>query len=218
MTRSAARLLDRGYKRVLFVLLAGLMGGMCGILAFRIDERLPRAPQGSWKQLPQPPARLTGFVGNTPMSALGGTIYAATADGTLYAFALGGESEEWSQVSAVPTPPPADSYWAGTCPEGDGLLEGSIRTPQAPGRVVDSYAVRYCGPDYQNDVFFILLEDGSVWEWNQFWSGMGQFYGRIIGHAVWCWGGTGLSLLAAAVVVFWAVRRSRPTAGAVERG
>ena len=192
MARPTSRLLDRGYKKALFVLSAGLfvllaslLGMAIGVFAFRAYDRLPH---GSWQQLPQPPATLTGFVASTPMGVFGGEIYASTADGTLYAYGLEGTSGEWSKRDALPPPPSEESYWSGACPEGLYKPEGSIRKPRTPGSVVDGHETRYCGPDYTNDVFFVLLDDGSVWVWNRFWAGRGQFYGTVI------WGFIGLIL------------------------
>jgi hypothetical protein len=208
----ASKLLDRGYKRALFVLLAALLGIALGVLAFRLYARLPRGPSGSWQQLPQPPAELTGLVTATPMSALmTGEIYATTADGTLYAYVCQGDGCAWAGRDALPPPPDEDSYWSGHCAGGNDLPEGLADTPTLPGRVVDSYGRRYCGPDYSNDLYVILLDDGTVWQWNRFWSGMGEFYGRIIGTACGGCGGLILGLVVGIVVIIVAARRSRST-------
>jgi hypothetical protein len=205
----ASKLLDRGYKRVLFVLFAGVVGIALGVLAFKIYAGLPRGPRDSWQQLPQPPARLTRLVTATPWSALMvGEIYANTADGTVYAYVCQGDGCAWAQRDVLP-PPPGEDYWSGHCAEGNDLPEGLADAPTLPGQVIDSYASRYCGPDYTNDLVVILLEDGSVWQWNRFEPGMGRFYGRILGTI--CGGGLIVGLVVGIVVVWLAARRSRPS-------
>jgi hypothetical protein len=46
------------------------------------------------------------------------------------------------------------------CGEPDSL------TPIVPGKVVNALAVRECGIDGYWDVHFIILGDGSIWEWS----------------------------------------------------
>lgn len=134
------------------------------ILAITLYNLLP---EGDWRELEKPPERLTQFVTNTPLHFFGGEIYASTADGTLYATTCDGDVCGWEKKEVLPPPADKSSYWSGFCVD-DSKPKGIILKPSTPGNVIDSYETRYCGPDYVNNIFFILLDDGSVWVWNKF--------------------------------------------------
>jgi hypothetical protein len=208
MTRPTLRLLDRGYKKVLLVLVAGLLGSGLGFLALVVNSRLP---SGSWQQQPQPPVTLTHFVGDAPMSYIHG-VCASTADGTFYALSCHGEGCAWSRQDALF--PPTQESWEGRCYEGLDKPDESIVKPKAPGRVVDTHATRYCWIDGFNDDYYILLDDGSVWFWTYGQRPMGEIFKRVL--TVVCpaccgVGGLILGLLVVIVVPRVVARRSRST-------
>jgi hypothetical protein len=212
MKRRALRLLDRRYKKVLFVLLAGLLGAALGFSAWCLQSNRS-TPLGLWQKQPRPPVRLTHFAAATPMSYIQG-LYAGAADGTLYALLCDEYHMHcaWSSQDVLPSPP--QGSWEGCCPEGLEAPDGSVAKPRAPGPVVDTYAVRYCrGDNSYLDYHYVMLEDGSIWLWRS---------GRVLGSPdfsqlyLWttcCSGACGLTLglVVVVVAVKVAARRSRPT-------
>ena len=197
------RLLDQGYKRTLFVLLAGLVGMAIALL---IPEVSSGPPSGSWQELPQPPVKLTRLVADIPMTYGEGELYANTADGTLYALPWHDPAGAWSKRDGLAKPQAKPGN--GLCPEGYTVLAEPAGGPKAPGTVVDSYATGYCGPDGGVDIYFALLEDGSVWLLKSGYSGIAHSFGLLI---MACCGLVGLivGLLAGFVLVRIATRRSR---------
>jgi len=193
--------LDRGYKRALFVLLAGLLGMAIALL---IPAAYGGRPSGSWQRLAQSPVKLTRLVADIPMSYGAGELYANTADGTLYALPWHDPAGAWSKRDAVA--PPQAKPAQGLCPEGYTAPEPPSK-PKTPGVVVDSYATGYCGPDGGIDVYFVLLEDGSIWVLESSFSGIAYSFGLLI---MACCGLVGLivGLLAGYVLVRIATRRS----------
>ena len=198
----AARLLDQGYKRALFVLLAGLLGMAIALL---VSAASGGRPSGSWQQLALPPVKLTRLVADIPMAYGEGELYANTADGTLYALPWRDPAGAWSKQDLIASPQAKPAQ--GLCPEGYTAPEFPSK-PKTPGVVVDSYATGYCGPDGGIDVYFVLLEDGSVWVLKLGYLGIAYSFGLLI---MACCGLVGLmvGLLAGFVLVRIATRRSR---------
>jgi hypothetical protein len=67
-------------------------------------------------------------------------------------------------------------------------------TPLVPGRVIDTLSLRDCGVDGYVDIHFILLDDGTVWQWLNFQGGYGSELEPIILGAVGAIAGAGFSL------------------------
>lgn len=162
---------------VLVFVAAGILGLILTAVLFFLDTLLPR---GNWEPLETPPEPLVRFVANTPIHFFGGEIYASTAEGTLYAYGCDGNACTWDRREELPPPPDPSSYWSGTCAGGN-TPSGFILKPLPPGRVIASHATRYCGPDYETDTFFILLQDGSVWSWSKFSSALGYMVAFLAG-------------------------------------
>lgn len=208
-------LLDRGYKRVLFVVAAGLLGSGLGLLVLLVLVQpwigsWREQPVSPWKKLPQPPVPLSHFVADAYENTLDGQVYASTADGTLYALDCSGKRCVWSKREAIPPPTDAGESW---CLDLD--TEDRPRgMPTALGRVMDTYAWRNCVHDFWIDSHYILLDDGSVWVWESY----EYLRFRIFDEKLWkvmrvsCCGGSGLvlGLLLAFVVLYVASKRSRP--------
>lgn len=195
MTNLATKLFDRGYKRILFVLLVGLLGSG---LAYVFLQARARQPVGSWEQQPQPPVPLTQFVKDVDTPSAEGEVYATAADGTLYALACSAGGCAWDQRDVLPSPDQDLYDW---CPEISDEADESIRIPAAPGRVVDSHATRYCGVDYWVDSRFVLLDDGSVWEWGWTSAGIAGFYAKLIRGLLMAGCGVGGLILGVVVIV-----------------
>jgi hypothetical protein len=204
-----SRLLDRRYKRILFVLLAGILGMVISCLAV---AAFGRTTYGSWQQLPQPPVSLDHFVAGRLTDASQGEIVAATADGTLYALPCPDLSCQWSKRDGLP--PVVGESQPGLCPQGSGPdAEVVANKPKVPGRVVDGYETRYCRTSYDNtDLHYVLLEDGSVWVWEWAEHGRSGYYANVTKWlAMVIFGAIGVivGLLAGIIVVVLAIRRSR---------
>ncbi len=203
------RSLDRGYKRVLLVVVGGLLGSGLGLLVLLVLVQRPQQPVGSWEKLPQPPVPLIRFVADPYEPSLDGQVYASTADGALYALDCSGESCAWSEREAIPPPADAEESWCLDLDTQDGVLA----MPMAPGRVMDTYAWRECVHDFWIDSHYILLDDGSVWVWESY----EYLRFRLFDEKVWrvirvscCGGGgLGLGLLLASVVLYVMTKRSR---------
>ena len=194
MKRPAFRLLDQRYKRVLFVLVVGLVG--CGLGFLLTADGGPKA--GQWVKETQPPVKLTHFASDTPMSYIDG-VYAATADGTLYALLREGGEWAWSRQKALPTSP--GESWEARCPEGLEEPDESVSLPRAPGPAVDTYDVRYCWGVGTENRFYVLLEDGSVWSTGYGEGGIGASFGSLLAVACPACSGVGGLILGLLVVI-----------------
>ncbi len=61
--------------------------------------------------------------------------------------------------------------------------EPNPHTPLVPGRVVDSWAYRDCGADGFVDEHFVALDDGTIWEWDNYQGGIG-FFSTLLFYAI----------------------------------
>jgi hypothetical protein len=171
ISRSVKKPLGVWWKVLAITVLLLLVGCSLGLASSYVLELIPTS---NWKQLERSPEPLAELVTTLPINVLSGGIYGRTAAGTLYLYSCSGTCG-WTKADQLPSPPDKTDYWSGTCPSGLQEPDRFVLKPLAPGRVIDSYATRYCGPDYLVDTYFILLDDGSLWSWGNFGSGMDSF-------------------------------------------
>lgn len=155
------------WKAILAMVLLLVIGTGLGFASAYVHEYLPAF---NWTQIEQSPEPLAELVTTLPVGLFSGGVYGRTASGSLYLHSCYWGTCGWSKVDQLPVDTDREGYWSGKC--SPALQEPNRFTlkPPAPGKVISSFATRYCGPDYHMDTFFILLNDGSVWSWQTFWS------------------------------------------------
>lgn len=138
---------------------AGFLAGTLLYFAFRFAEgRSVYLPLGRWKRVTVAPSKPVGLVAYRDRN-----LFIKTPDGTLYA--CGTDVESCLRTDGV-----SEKEKQRFCGE-----PGSL-TPFAPGKIVKALAVRICYPDAYSDIHFILLENGSIWTWDRWWSGNEQSF------------------------------------------
>ena len=167
VSRFAKKPLGAWWKIPLVTILLLVLGCGLGLASSYVPELMPTS---DWTQLERSPEPLADLVTTLPINMLSGGIYGRTAAGRLYLHSCAGGRCGWSAVDQLPPPPDKNDYWSGTCHTGSQKPDRFVLEPPAPGKVIDSYATRYCGPDYDMDTYFVLLDDGSLWSWGTFWS------------------------------------------------
>lgn len=202
MSTSTPRRKPSWLWKVLVTLAGGILGLVIGPLLFLAYMRLP---QGSWQELPSPPERIAHLVTSTPIGLWGGEVYATTADGALYAWVCEWGKCTWASRDTLPPPPDPEDYWSGPCPDGSDKPDEKSHQPRLPGRVAERYATRYCGPDYSLDVFYLLLDDSSLWSWERMNGGHGMAVGIYLSALV----GAACGLVIGLVVALVVLRRPR---------
>jgi hypothetical protein len=118
-------------------------------------------------QLLESPVKFTHIVnGNT------GTVWAQSADGTLYVRNLNCTWEKcdfWTETDAVPEDalsPNEGVSIRNICNfESGDVIEGSVKPKKQPGNVVECVLAR--GAMYETSwiVYYALLDDGTIWNW-----------------------------------------------------
>jgi hypothetical protein len=102
-----------------------------------------------WQQIAEPPENAIKL-----LAYQGGILYIRAASGNLFAY--GTSDSKWKSVGQVN--PQASSY------------ECNLRqfsTPRPPGRIVSQLETHPCVEDATSQVNHILLEDGSIWKWEE---------------------------------------------------
>ena len=155
------------WKAILAMVLLLVIGAGLGCATSYVHEYLPAY---YWTQLEQSPETLTELVTTLPVGLLSGGVYGRTASGSLYLHSCYWGTCGWSKEDQLPIAIDQEGYWSGKCSPTLQEPNRFALKPPAPGRVRSSFVTRYCGPDYHMDTFFILLNDGSVWSWQTFWS------------------------------------------------
>jgi len=155
------------WKVLVVGLVLVLLGSGLGWASSYVPEWLPT---GGWTRHEQPPEPLAELVTSLPINVLSGGVYARTAAGSLYLHSCAWGTCGWTKADALPAPSDKGDYWSGTCYGVSQEPNRFVLKPPPPGKVIDTYATRYCGPDYRMDTYFVLLEDSSLWSWGTFWS------------------------------------------------
>lgn len=161
-------------------ILVWTLATVAGFFAFQLISSLPK---GVWEQCPGPPEKATEILGDYGASGL----FVSTESGTLYAWTYQG----WNRAASLPT---QREKSVADC---SGPQEGPLFYPLPPGRVVSSRVVDLCGPDYSRHTKYIVLNDGTIWEWSRS-SGV---YGEMLAFICSLGGGILIGVAAARAVI-----------------
>jgi len=154
------------HKAVRVVELMGIGGFLLGFPQYELNARIPPI---YWQQLEKPPERLVRFVDYQQLDP--GTIYAETESGMLYAREwIGAGLFEWrkhDELAPLEYMSPrwtthSWSYGKAELPDDD-LAPRLLWKPKPPGYVVSECAIRRCYEWECQELYYVLLADGSVW-------------------------------------------------------
>jgi len=155
-----------------------ILGCIAGIL---FEMVWPYLPIGSWSRNEQFPSKALRFVAHDGNELFDGGVYLETVDGIIY------RCEDFD-LPCVPSNESAPSGLSRDCGSPMGI------TPWAPGTVTDKLSYRFCGVDGFADRYYVILDDGSVWQWtsrgwsaiaNDFCISFWMLFGGIVGAVVW---------------------------------
>ena len=115
-------------------------------------------PHGRWERVADPPERVVEFAGPICYELSHQAIYAKTASGRFYVYnyPMSGQCY-WEEVEGTA----ADT---GRCAV---LQRRPYRPPRPPGAAVASAEVYDLGADCAGQRNYVLLEDGSIWQWDR---------------------------------------------------
>jgi hypothetical protein len=163
----------------LFVVL--ILGGIVGIVFFFV---WPYLPIGNWSRYEQLPSKALRFMGHDDEGDFFGGVYVEAADGMIYHCQdVDSPCVASREFSPEVYPDICQTYDAPT-----GV------TPWTPGKVIDKLSYHFCGIDTSEDRYYIILENGSVWNWDspgfsgntaRFFLGFWTLIGAIAGALVW---------------------------------
>ncbi len=143
------------FRHISTALLLTVAGFFLGIGSY---IGLNKLPHGQWEQIISPPEKPVRFLGQSAFNFWGGSIYIVSENGNIYSYTCDSENPcNWSKSETPPSEPKESSL---SCSAGD---KGSHPTPlKLFKKVVDAYEVNICGPDYTNQINFIMLDDGTI--------------------------------------------------------
>lgn len=150
--------------------------------------------------MPVPPAPASEILaGGTGLSGASWWVYVRSAAGAIYYCPPYTSGDCWVRAAEpldLPAPEPCE-------------IPGNFAVPPPPGRVLDSLEDQACNGEAAYQVNFAVLNDGSVWRWQHFTSGLFALAQWLLGSLC----GALLGLLAAGAitgVVLWRRRQTRP--------
>jgi hypothetical protein len=112
-----------------------------------------------WRQMKVPPENAVELLAFHTTGFESGTLYIRTTSGNVYAyspFSDGASNVEWRKVEQVNQEESSYECKLGKSP-----------TPNPPGRVVSQLESHPCLEDGESQVNYIILEDGSIWKWEE---------------------------------------------------
>lgn len=184
---------DRGKRLVSFTLLApifsvllllpilGCLGGGWYGIAWQRGTML------GWKPLEPLPEKATEILAaGTGLSNYSWVVYVKTTDQKVYSCS---PDAYWIEKTVVPEDfranPPCDP-------------PVYFEVPAPPSRVIDSREVQACNFEAGFQVNFVVLEDGSVWRWQHFTTGLSLlerlFVSTVCGSILGLSGGVGITM------------------------
>lgn len=127
-----------------------------------------KIPHGQWSQLPSPPEKPVRFLGQSGFNFFGGIIYVETGTKNIYSFSCYSLNPcDWKKVDNLPSGPEKNIE---VCPPGS---KWSYATPLLLfKKVIDRFKVNICGADYTIQQDWIIVDDGTIWYWDRYFSAM----------------------------------------------
>jgi hypothetical protein len=170
------------------VCLTGFLGSLVGggvylLWAVFSPQYSVYIPVGSWELVAPSPSSSVQL-----LAYHDGKLFLQSRDGAIVACDL-----NRSECSIVPYVPESPIRFCGEA--------GSLR-PFAPGKIVSSLAIRDCYPDAYVDTHFVVVEDGSIWKWQRWWS-QNEVHLRL---AAWAIQGATVAALTS-IIVLWRRRK-----------
>ncbi len=185
-----------GRRRSWLVLGLALLGLLClGLLAgLALAQPAARGALSRWQRLPAPPSPAVKIVaGGLGLSNGSWYIYIRAADGQNYYCPPYSSGNCWR-----PAPPAPNVPVSLPCEP-----PARFSVPAPPGRAVDTLQAQACNAEAAYQVNFAVLDDGSVWRWQHFTSGLAA----IATWLLFALGGAVVGLLLWAIVAVVAWRR-----------
>lgn len=145
---------DRDQTLDRFVTVGIIIGAWLGIAAFVFVIFFH-----PWQQIMTPPENAVELLAYHGNAFEDNTLYIRTASGNLYAYGPSSHSTDdvkWRRVEQVN--PEAS---------GDECHFGEFSTPHPPGRIISQLESHPCVQDGESQVNHIILEDGSIWKWEE---------------------------------------------------
>jgi hypothetical protein len=173
-----------------------LLGLLClgWAAGFAVGQPAARGAFSRWQRMPAPPSPAVEIVaGSLGLSNGSWTITIRAADGQTYTCPPYSSGNCWQPGAAAPEAAPA-----APC---DPPAHFSVPSP--PGRVLDTLQAQACNAEAAYQVNFAVLEDGSVWRWQHFTSGLAA----ITTWLLFALAGGAFGLLLWAVIALAARRR-----------
>jgi hypothetical protein len=168
----------------------GLLGG------FRVAEAAVSGALTRWQRLPDPPQPAAEILAaGSRMGNDAWWIYVRSAAGETYACSPAEEGACWVTVPEpveLPTMPPCE-------------YPSNYTVPAPPGRVIARLDTEACNFEAGYQVNFAVLENGSVWRWEHFSSGLSGVAGWLFGGLC----GAGLGVLVAVTLTTIVLIRRR---------
>ena len=148
-----------------------------------------------WQQVVAPPEKAVELLAYYNNAFEDNTLYVRTVSGNLYTYGPSSHSADdikWRRVAQVNQEA-----------SGNECDFGKFSTPRPPGRILSQLESHPCVLDGESQVNYIILEDGSIWKWEEatgeldlllipmgavvaFISGsLGAVAGLLIGFATW---------------------------------
>jgi hypothetical protein len=145
-----------------------------------------------WIPVMPPPEKATKLLAYHDNAFEDNTLYVRTTDGNIYAYgpsSYGGNDIKWRIVKEVNQE--ASGY----------ECAGKFSTPNPPGKIVSQLESHPCIVDSSTQVNYIILEDGSIWQWGksvpefeEIWALFGLSISVLIGGGLGVLGGFFLGL------------------------
>jgi hypothetical protein len=153
------------------MIITTLVGGLA------IFEGAVRIPHGRWIRLPDPPEPVRAFAGPTCYRLTGrddGVIFAVNATGKYLVYHQDRAPDMgWTLEAGIP-----DSI----ADRGKGCrpMMRARATPPKSGQVVATYRVDDNGVDCGGRRHYLLLADGSIWNWSDGSCAIAAVFGRLL--------------------------------------
>ncbi len=158
-----------GLLLVLLLLGLPLLGLAVG---FQVADAAVSGALTRWQRLPDPPAPAAEILtGGSGLSNDSWWVYVRSAAGDIYSCSADEADGCWVPVPAsseLPPVPPCEH-------------PSNYTVPAPPGRVIDTLETEACNFEAGYQVNFAVQDNGTVWRWEHFSSGLSGVFGWLVG-------------------------------------